>query len=338
MSRIFVHGAGAVSPGGWGVAALREALARPELIQTDELPRPGGTPLPLRRVPAPTPRPAFLTHPRLRRTSPVSQFCVAAALEALGDDAAKVASGELTLGLVCTVMNGGVRYSRRFYEETLRDPSTASPLIFPETVFNAPASHLATVLGSTGPNYTLVGDQSGFAQGIVAAAEWLEHSPDLDACLIVATEEADWLTAAALELFRGKAPAAEGAGALLLKRTPASVELIAVTDAFPYLARRSRHAAVTALRAQLPAGTADDCLLLTDSLAAGGGWADWPGERFDVVPALGEGFAASGAWACAAAVDSLQSRARGRAICPVLGANHQAMGAAFARSQPEPCS
>lgn len=333
MSRIFIHGAGAVSPAGWGVTALREALAKPELIQTEELPRPGGAPLPVRRVPAPSPRPAFLTHPRLRRSSPVSQFCVAAALEALGDDAAGVSAGELTLGLVCTVMNGGVRYSRRFYEETLRDPVTASPLIFPETVFNAPASHLAAVLGSPGPSYTLVGDQSGFAQGIVVAAEWLVNSPDLDACLVVATEEADWLTAAALELFRRKAPPAEGAGALLLKRTPASVELIAVTDAFPYLARRSRHEAVTALRAQLPAGTADDCLLFADSLPGAGRWADWPGERFDVVSVLGEGFAASGAWACAAAVDLLKSRAKGRAICPVLGANHQAMGAAFARSQ-----
>jgi 3-oxoacyl-(acyl-carrier-protein) synthase len=37
---------------------------------------------------------------------------------------------------------------------------SASPLLFPETVFNAPASHLAAILGITGTTYTLVGDSA----------------------------------------------------------------------------------------------------------------------------------------------------------------------------------
>ncbi len=62
-------------------------------------------------------------------------------------------------------------YSRRFYEEVLRDPATASPLIFPETVFNAPASHLAAFLGTTAINYTLVGDEGTFLAGTRAGRE-----------------------------------------------------------------------------------------------------------------------------------------------------------------------
>src|SRR5262245_26804083 len=142
---IFVHGIGAVSPAGWGVLPLREALSKGGPLAVKELARPGWTrSLRVRTVPPPpTPRPNFLAHARLRRTSPITQYAVAAAVEALGDDAARVNRAALQLGIILCVMTGCVNYSRRFYDETLKDPATASPLVFPETVFNAPASHLA---------------------------------------------------------------------------------------------------------------------------------------------------------------------------------------------------
>jgi hypothetical protein len=51
--------------------------------------------LSVRSVPPPPARPAFLAHPRLRRAGTMSQHTVAAALEALGEDAAQVQSGAL---------------------------------------------------------------------------------------------------------------------------------------------------------------------------------------------------------------------------------------------------
>ena len=74
--------------------------------------------------------------------------------------------------IVCRIA-GGVAYSRRLYEEVLHAPATASTLIFPETVFKAPASHVSAFLGSKGINYTLVGDDGTFLQGLALAAEWL---------------------------------------------------------------------------------------------------------------------------------------------------------------------
>ena len=69
MSRVFVCGLGAVSPVGWTVAALREVLARSEPLPVQPLVRPGwARPLRARLVPEPVPRPAFLAHPRLRRS------------------------------------------------------------------------------------------------------------------------------------------------------------------------------------------------------------------------------------------------------------------------------
>ncbi|HSH93114.1 MAG TPA: hypothetical protein VK968_03135, partial [Roseimicrobium sp.] len=172
---IVVERCGAVSPGGWGVAALLEITDANRALPSSPLLRPGWEmPMQAHPVPAPAARLPIFAHARLRRTSPVSQYAVAAALEALGTDQAAVTAGQIRLGVICCVMSGCVNYSRRFYDEALKDPSTASPLVFPETVFNAPSSHLASVLGATGLNYTVVGDPGTFVQALAMAANWLD--------------------------------------------------------------------------------------------------------------------------------------------------------------------
>ncbi|MEY2407738.1 MAG: hypothetical protein QOF48_408, partial [Verrucomicrobiota bacterium] len=216
MSEIFVHGIGAVSPAGWGVPAMRAALKSGVAMPVSELARPGWKEsLRVRTVPAASPRPAFLAHPRLRRASPITQYAVGAALEALGTDSAGAGVRDMRLGIVLCVMNGCVGYSRRFYDETLRDPARASPLVFPETVFNAPSSHLAALLGMTGINYTLAGDPGTFGQGLALAADWIETGT-VEGCLVIGAEETDWATADACGLFSRAAVPAEGAGAIYL--------------------------------------------------------------------------------------------------------------------------
>src|SRR5688500_17168315 len=231
MTDLFLQGIGAVSPAGWGVAPLRDAIRAAVPLGHKDFARPGWQkPLPVRQVPAPASRPSFLTHARLRRTSPISHHVVAAALEALGEDAPKINS--LRVGIVVCVMSGCVNYSRRFYDEVLRDPATASPLIFPETVFNAPSSHLASLLGSTALNYTLVGDPGTFLQGLALAAQWLA-AEELDGCLVAGAEELDWLTADAYQLFSREIIVADGAGAVYLTKNSMrqGVRLACVTDA-----------------------------------------------------------------------------------------------------------
>ena len=314
MSRIFVHGVGAVSPAGWGVTPLREAVLGKKTIEDRELERPGWTkPLCARQVPAPATRPAFLAHARFRRTSPISQFAVAAALEALGEDAALVSSGALRLGVVLCVMSGCVNYSRRFYDEVLKEPGTASPLIFPETVFNAPSSHLAALLGTTAINYSLVGDPGTFLQGLALAGDWLNQK-QVDGCLVIGAEEMDWLTADAFRPFTRRVVPAEGAGALYLRREPdgsAAVELAEITDPYLFFDQDSRRRAAAAMRAQLPGGVAaawlcdgrQDCARLdAPEMRA---WQDWPGTRLSPKRILGEGLMAAAAWQCVAAVDAL---------------------------------
>jgi len=311
---IFVQGLGAVSPAGWGVAALCDALKRDLPLPTYSLARPGWEkPLQVRAVPPPVSHPAFFSHPRLRRANSIAQYTVAATLEALGGDVAKIQAGELRLGIVVCVMAGCVNYSRRFYEEVLRDPATASPLIFPETVFNAPASHLAAFLGTSVASYTLVGDDGTFLQGLALAAQWLADDK-MDACVVVGAEETDWIVADAMKLFQRDAIHSAGAGAVLLKKNPdgALAELSAVTDSFPFTQTQTRADAARKMRAQLPEAAPDE-------LICGG----------EMRKILGEAFVASAAWRCVVACESIRQKEFGALNVGVVGANQQAIGSRF---------
>jgi 3-oxoacyl-(acyl-carrier-protein) synthase len=175
-----------------------------------------------------------LGHPRLRRASVISRFAAAAGLEALHAASVKVDSQNAErIALVFAISNGGVIYTKRFYREIVEaGAQSASPLLFPETVFNAPASHLAAILGVSGTTYTVVGDG---AVGVLAIkmAEDVMANKVLDYCLVVGTEEIDWLLCDAYRrwrLLRSAPPIepfskqmrgmilSEGAGAILLAR------------------------------------------------------------------------------------------------------------------------
>jgi len=343
-SRIFVHGTGAVSPAGWGVPALFEAIEQHQNIPLKELKRPGWTePLLARRVPPPSPRPAFLAHPRMRRASAITQFAVSASLEALGEQADLVSAGSLRLGIVFCVMSGCVNYSSRFYGEVLRDPASASPLIFPETVFNAPSSHVASLLGTTELNYTLVGDPGTFVRGLALAAEWLTKE-QVDGCLIIGAEEIDWLTVDAYQLLARQVVLAEGAGALYLSAlepTGPTVELKAITDPQLFFCAKTRLQAAARVRAQLSGSTAD---LLCDGLqgirkldtAESAAWADWREARYSPKKILGEGLMAGAAWQCVAAAEGLRRGTHAAANISVVGCNEQAIGAELTRTEKKP--
>lgn len=338
MSKIFVNGIGAVSPAGWGVNALRDALARNEPLPTGELARPGwAQPTCVRQVPRPNPPPAFMRHPRLRRSSPIAQFAMAAALEALGVGAENLPANP-RLGIVFCVMAGCVNYTRRFYDETLKDPATASPLVFPETVFNAPMSHIAASLGATAGHYTLVGDAGTFLQGLALAANWLA-AEKMDGCLVIGAEEMDWLMSDAFHLFHQGIIPADGAGAIYLRRAANQmpVRLDAITDAQNYSHNQNRSDAARAARREIKLfGDADLLVSSRHGLpgfdeAEHGAWQDWRGDELQPKKILGEGLTAGAAWQCVAAVDALRQTRYASATVSVVGTSQQAIAAQFYR-------
>jgi 3-oxoacyl-(acyl-carrier-protein) synthase len=144
-----------------------------------------------------------ISHPRLRRASPISRFAAAAGLWALESAGLKLEPQNAErIALIFAISNGGVIYTKRFYREIVaKGAQAASPLLFPETVFNAPASHLAAILGVTGATYTLVGD-GAVGVAAITMAEALMANETLDYCLVVGTEEIDWLLCDAYRRWR----------------------------------------------------------------------------------------------------------------------------------------
>jgi 3-oxoacyl-(acyl-carrier-protein) synthase len=279
-----------------------------------------------------------LPHPRLRRASAISRFAAAAGLHALESAGLKLnAQSAKRIALIFAISNGGVIYTKRFYREIVSTGAhAASPLLFPETVFNAPASHVAAILGVTGATYTLVGDGAVGLAAISMADEVMENEA-LDYCLIVGTEEIDWLLCDAYRrwrLLRVAPPIepysnqnrgmilSEGAGAVLLARNG----LLSIERAHPggYFFRRTE--AEKILKAILRDLRQTEIDFVISS--ANGTFIDRAESRalqqlipsalvYTAKPALGESVGAAGLWQVIVAAQALRSAE----IPPVLHAD-----------------
>jgi hypothetical protein len=336
-----VSGWGAVSPAGWSAGALREAVAaRPNLPVKSERRSESAPERRFRTVPAPGAPPEWMKHPRFRRTTTIARHALHAAVEALGEARlASMQAGEERVGIIFCTTNGCVQFSRRFYLEVRDNPLLASPILFPETVFNAPSSHLATLLGSREINYTLVGDSAQVLAGLDLATQWLTDGM-VDAVLVVAADELDWLTNEAINLFDKRGIAAEGAAAVLLEpRTQANDTapvLQHISRAWTFGARRSRASGASLMRQDLQRFAAQDAMLF-DGLGAGpradraerAAWRLWGGERVSVRRCLGEGFCATSGWQTVAALEWIRDGRTSQAVVSAVGLTQQAIGATF---------
>jgi len=252
---------------------------------------------------------------------------VAAAQVAL----AEAGAPDVSTALVFAVSNGGVIYTRRFYDQIVRlGANAASPLLFPETVYNAPASHLAAVLGINGASYTLVGDQSTGLAALHFGAQLLALE-QCDRVVVVGCEEIDWILCEAFHDWRlATTPLAEGAGAVVLAREgPLS---ISTGPGVPFSRRAEAPAALREAIGSWQAG-----IIVS---GANGTFADgaermaFPREHTWHFPKeqLGEAPGASALWQVVHATHLVRSNEAPDAIVPVVGFNQQAGAALIMRS------
>lgn len=236
---------------GQGSASARGAsLFEPSPIPPEEMDRCGGRPgkFPVYRVDLK--QPCYLQwqqQPRLRRASPVSLFMAEAARQALeGRDVDRA-----KLGIVAAYSGGALIYTRKFFTGVVQEGQRfASPMLFPETVFNSPTSHLASILGVQGPSYSVVGDGSAWINAIGIAACWLALGRVREV-LVVGAEEFDSAAAEAyiqarwLRRASGFVPS-EGAGAILLRLAdPADrIQILGISEGHTF--RNKTQAAIAA--------------------------------------------------------------------------------------------
>jgi len=312
---LFVQGVGAVSPLGPNAATTWA-----QLVAGNEAPR-----IPLRNgvtgreyyyVPVPE---KFIAeagrHPRLRRSGTLSLMGAAAAYDALADAGFQP---EVQLGARCAVVyaicSGGVNYSRRFYHELVtQGANAASPMLFPETVYNAPASHLAALLKLDGQSYTLVGDSAVGLSAIHFAAQLLTHQRELELCVVVGTEEVDWILSDAFNSWRmatrnsdfevfGKPSGTifgEGAAAVVLGRTN-GIPIVRIGPGSTFFSRQDVLAVARQVIQPMIQEEAPDCVISS----ANGTFIDQIEERvlrellpttlvYSYKPALGDALGAS---------------------------------------------
>ena len=322
---------GAVSPAGIGVEAL---LAPREIVPETIAAFGSGVTWPVFRVNQKQERLArWENEARLRRTSAIALFMLEAAKQALGE------TRPASLGIVAAFGTGAVIPTRRFYENVIKSgPRFASPNIFPETVFNSPTSHIASVLGVSGPCYSVLGDESAWVNAVGIAATWLATDV-VEYALVIGAEEFDPIILDAYTKVRwlrrdGPFVPAEGAGALLLRRAGPGekLQVLAVCEGFPYRnkreARRAAEELVGAAFLPRPDGQSrDKNVAPTIYRSAQHNWFGsieaelHRAHNFTSPPALpyvGEAFTASAAWHTMRALV-----AGGRILQPVWGLNEQ---------------
>jgi hypothetical protein len=241
--------------------------------------------------------------------------------------------------LVFAVSDGGVVYTRKFYEQIVKQgANAASPLLFPETVYNAPASHLAALLGIDGASYTLVGDASVGLAAVHFGGQLLAMG-DVDYCIVVGCEELDWILCEAYAMWRfARMPLSEGAAALVLTREGRIS--IASTGGVPFIRQRDAASAMDLVLQKLAVtGPVDFQVSFDNGSFADVATADAVSMWFPQVPnapaypkrALGEMLAAGGLVNMICAALRLEKEGLGRALVPVMGFNHQADAAIVER-------
>jgi 3-oxoacyl-(acyl-carrier-protein) synthase len=327
---VFVQGLGAVTPLGPTALKTWAALC-------------GGQRAPRQKMPAclgnrdyywcPVPA-KFTTQearlPRLRRSGTISLLGAAAGFNAFSESGLK-SSNEMKEGtaLIFAICSGGVIYTRRLYHEIVtQGANAASPVLFPETVYNAAASHMAALLGLDAECYTLVGDSSVGLSALHFAAELLLIRPELDRCLVVGTEEVDWLLADAFASWRMATTKdvfevyghprgtvfAEGAAAVLVGRT-GSVRLSGLSAGQSFFSRRDSISVAIDLFGKVLAETSPDLIVSS----ANGTFADEVervafSQLFGTVPvyapkpAIGEALGAGALFQLVVAVLALRHR------------------------------
>jgi 3-oxoacyl-(acyl-carrier-protein) synthase len=324
-----VIGQGAVSPAGVGLDALFHREPVPVPVAAPGAP---DQPWPVLRVDLKDPAFArWQREPRLRRASSMTFFLMEAVEQAL---AGVSAADRAETGLIVAFSAGCLSYSRRFFEGIVtQGQKMASPALFPETVFNSPVSHVASVLGLNGAAYALCGDETAWVAALQTASIWLQQER-VRQVLVLGAEEFDPIVLDAYRSARWLRRqnsadgflTSEGAAGILVRRAKPEEARTITTAHNGWIYRTKKETAVAAERLLGESDPALPCyrsaqhnwLGSLEKKATQNRTAVFLGDQ----PYLGEAFTASAAWHTLRALTCLNHHFP-RLLLPIWGLNHQ---------------
>lgn len=183
---IVITGIGAVSSAGFGAQALWEALVEKKpCFATVSLPD-GKEHLAamVKNIDG------YLNDKRWRRAAEISKYSIAAIKLALEDAGIESSTwNSRQTGLVTAVTHGAIKFTIEFHASLVKEgPAAASPMVFSDSVLNAPAGNASIAFNIKGAAHTVIGDLGAGIQSISTAVRTMRCN-GIKICLAGATEE-----------------------------------------------------------------------------------------------------------------------------------------------------
>lgn len=260
----------------------------------------------------------YIDDRRFRRIAAVSQYALAAIKLALDDAGIREAAGETT-ALILGVTHGALGYTQQFHRALVQEGGeAASPLLFSDSVLNAPAGNASILFGVRGPVHTLIGGAEAGIKALMTGRELL-RAGTIERVIVVSAEELNELSAHCYARL-GLTALAEGAAALVIENAGARAEAepyCAVAGAAALCAPARPAAALHAAAARCltnAAAVAESVdLVVADSAFTGA--PPLPAiPTADSVPSAGYAFAVTTLWHVALAALSLKNGAAPQAL------------------------
>jgi len=254
---------------------------------------------------------AIIDDRKFRRAADVSKYAMAAIKLALNDAGLESVSGEDS-AMVAAVTHGALNYTQEYHELLLTGGvEDISPILFSDSVLNAPAGNASICFGIQGAVHTIVGGTASSIKAAMLACRLLDDGP-IKRALLFSTEEINELSFYCRNSF-GEPVMSEGAGALLIERADerkGSQQYCNVSGFASYLDPSDPEASlrISADRALSMAGIKKDDLDFVLMEGAAGIHNGYFNETLSgtVSQYTGKAFAVSSIWNIIAAADSIE--------------------------------
>lgn len=156
-----------------------------------------------------------ITDGRFRRSADISRYTMLAVKLAM-DDANISSSNSNNFGIIIGLTHGALNYTQSYHKLLITEGAeSVSPILFSDSVLNAPAGNASICFGIHGPVHTIIGGKTITTKAIILAAQMLTAGV-VDKSIVVCAEELNELSFLCYSRL-GLNSISEGAGAILLE-------------------------------------------------------------------------------------------------------------------------